>query len=645
MVKFFALGVTLFLLTVQAFSQTDDDLYLASNLKKLFPDERYGASEVMQEYRFDRGIGLDKSPVVTVTGKSQTTFVALKDGTGFPFYQYYNGFVTLKNFDYYYRNRKEKFVKASIRAIDKPMTEDGIFLDDNRIKYYPVYLREMGEAARFDFTLFYSDSKYFTRVFFHEPFPVKDQKIKLIMPTWLELDIREMNFEGFKILKTTGTENGMKVLTYSLQNVEPVKSEPNQAGWAYQWPHLVITAKKWENNGQWVNGFGSMGDLYAWYKVLYDKCENKPEELKPTVDKIIAGKTTPADKAKAIYYWVQDNIRYIAFEDGYAGFIPTPAQDVLKNKYGDCKGMANLLTEMLKLAGLQANYTLVGTRHIPYNHHTINAMCVDNHAIACLYMQGKPILLDATEKYGVYGEIAYRISGKTALVGKKDTFEVVDIPVPDPAKHKTKTEAKFSIKDNHLTGTVTHTLTGEMRTQFNQMYNTIPTNRREEFLKDYMTFGNRNIEASSVKLLQEGDREKPVVITANINYNNQVTRIDSEWFAAIDFFPGWLKSYLPEEKRKSFFDLEMIASYEDDIQLQLPTGYSMNDFPASISESGKGWEFTGAYTADKQKLTLRKKLVFQEPIITTNDFQKWTAFLKAMKRFNNGLVSAASGKP
>ena len=44
----------------------------------------------------------------------------------------------------------------------------------------------------------------------------------------------------------------------------------------------------------------------------------------------------------------RDKVRYIAYEDGYSGYIPTSAQTVLANKYGDCKGMANPLTEMLK---------------------------------------------------------------------------------------------------------------------------------------------------------------------------------------------------------------------------------------------------------------------------------------------------------
>ena len=45
-------------------------------------------------------------------------------------------------------------------------------------------------------------------------------------------------------------------------------------------------------------------------------------------------------------------VRYIAYEDGIAGFKPDKAQEVLRKKYGDCEGMGNLMTEMLKSIGL-----------------------------------------------------------------------------------------------------------------------------------------------------------------------------------------------------------------------------------------------------------------------------------------------------
>lgn len=97
-------------------------------------------------------------------------------------------------------------------------------------------------------------------------------------------------------------------------------------------------------------------------------CNNEPEKLRPALAKIIANNTNDVDKIKAIYYWVQDKIRYIAYEDGYSGYIPASAQEVLANKYGDCKGMANLLTELLKLAGYDARLQKKSIIHFPSMH-------------------------------------------------------------------------------------------------------------------------------------------------------------------------------------------------------------------------------------------------------------------------------------
>lgn len=76
------------------------------------------------------------------------------------------------------------------------------------------------------------------------------------------------------------------------------------------------------------------------------------------------------EKIEAVFYWVQDNIRYIAFENGIMGFKPEAASKVYQNRYGDCKGMANLLKEMLKICGYDARLTWIGTNDIPYDYKT-----------------------------------------------------------------------------------------------------------------------------------------------------------------------------------------------------------------------------------------------------------------------------------
>jgi transglutaminase-like putative cysteine protease len=77
-------------------------------------------------------------------------------------------------------------------------------------------------------------------------------------------------------------------------------------------------------------------------------------ELSQKANELTTGTTDDIQKIKKIFNWVQHNIRYIAFEDGIAGFKPAKANDVLHKKYGDCKGMANLTRGLLQSLGYDA---------------------------------------------------------------------------------------------------------------------------------------------------------------------------------------------------------------------------------------------------------------------------------------------------
>ena len=98
--------------------------------------------------------------------------------------------------------------------------------------------------------------------------------------------------------------------------------------------------------------------MYGWYRSLVNSMDNQTADIESTVAELLNNIDDDEEKIKALYYWVQDNIRYIAFEDGIAGFKPDECQNVFNKKFGDCKGMANLLKEMLIVAGFDARLTL-----------------------------------------------------------------------------------------------------------------------------------------------------------------------------------------------------------------------------------------------------------------------------------------------
>lgn len=621
-------------------AQNDDDLFEANRLKKVFPDDRVAATLVEEEYTFDRGRSEDRLPLVTATRQTGINFLALRERAGIQYFDFYNSFSKITSFRQLEKRKGMFGVKKNYNvgfAIDQSASSSEIFSDDSRVKYFNIGFSGYGDVSRVETEKKYLDSKYLTSDYFHSWYPAKEKIIRIRIPEWLELDIREFNFEGHKISRQKTQEKGETVITYRLQQIPAVKNESRAMGMAYQYPHIVFVVKSFMYEGKKEKGFSDAGDLYNWYNYLYKKCVNQPEVLKAKVTELIKGKTTETEKVKSIFYWVQDNIRYIAFEDGLAGFIPATAQDVYQSKYGDCKGMANLLTEMLRLAGFQAYMTWIGTRHIPYDY-TLPSLAVDNHCISTVLVGGKEYFLDGTEKYIPFGEYAWRIQGKEVLIGKGDKYEVKKVPVQEKEKNKILTQTSFRLENNVLKGHVKATLTGEQRTGFHQYYHELPGDDRKKMIQRYLEFGNRNLLVSNVKTSDLDNREIPVVIEGDIDLTNYVITEDKEIYLGIDFYPENLRGLQPDKDRGQDYALPSSYVAVDETELTLPAGYKVISLPAPLSEKAADYEVQGAYTQKDNKVIFTKTLAFTTGRIRKTDFENWKAFTRKLKDFNSNLI-------
>ncbi len=621
-------------------AQADDDVYEANRLKKVFPDDRVAATLVEEEFNFDKGKSDDKLPVVTATRNTGINFLALRERAGIQYYDFYNSFTKITSFKQLEKVKGMFGTKKNYNvgyAIDRSASSSEIFSDDSRVKYFNIGFTGYGDVTRVETEKKYLDSKYLTAVYFHSFYPAKEKIIRFKVPDWLQVDIREFNFEGYKVVKQKTQEKGATIYSFKLQNLPAMKNESRGIGAAYQYPHVVVVVKSFTYDGKTEKGFGDVSDLYNWYNYLYKKCVNNPDELKSKVTELTKGKTTDVDKVKSIFYWVQDNIRYIAFEDGLAGFIPATAQEVYKAKYGDCKGMANLMTEMLKLAGLEAYMTWIGTRHIPYDY-TLPSLAVDNHCISTVVLGGKEYYLDGTEKYVPFGEYAWRIQGKEVLIGKGDKYEVKKVPVQDKDKNKILTQTTFQLKDNVLKGHVKATLTGEQRTNFHQFYHDLPNDDKKKLIQKFLEFGNKNLVVSNVKTSDLNNREIPVVVEGDIDLTNYVITEDKEIYLGIDFFPEDLRGITPDKNRQQDYALHSSYVSQDETELVLPAGYKVASLPLAITEKAEDYEVTGTYTNKDNKVIFKKTLAFNTGRIRKADFENWKAFTRKLKDFNSNLI-------
>lgn len=163
----------------------------------------------------------------------------------------------------------------------------------------------------------------------------------------------------------------------------------------------------------WTN-FHTWEEVGAWYHSLEGARTQPDDDIRAKVSTLIAGKSTPEEKAQAVYNFVSAQVRYIGVAFGVGRFQPHEAGDVLSNQYGDCKDKSTLLISMLSAAGINADAVLIGAG-ITFNP-AVPSPGSFNHAITLAHIDNKPIWLDSTAEVSPYSLLNPLIRDKQALV-------------------------------------------------------------------------------------------------------------------------------------------------------------------------------------------------------------------------------------
>ena len=65
------------------------------------------------------------------------------------------------------------------------------------------------------------------------------------------------------------------------------------------------------------------------------------------------------ERVRLLHDWVRRNVRYAGVQGARTGHQPFPAEEVLGNRYGDCKDKSNLLQALLAAVGIHAQAVLI----------------------------------------------------------------------------------------------------------------------------------------------------------------------------------------------------------------------------------------------------------------------------------------------
>jgi transglutaminase-like putative cysteine protease len=549
-------------------------------------------------------------------------------------YEFYDSESKIESFVLRYRNQKE----VSFPVKDEFYKDDDLFYNDARVKYMVVDFPVQGYTYNYALEKKYEDVKYFTSLYFNDEYPVVKKTIKVVVPNWLNLELKEFNFDGNSINKTITPDvrENTTTYTYTMSDVPAFTKEESAPGKSYLYPHILLIAKSYKNKGVETQLFNSTADLYKWYKSLIDLMKDDPNVLKEKVNELTANAKTDEEKIKNIYYWVQDNIRYIAFEDGIAGFKPDESNNVFEKRYGDCKGMANLNKQMLKLAGFDARLSWIGTKHIAYDYST-PSLAVDNHMICTLFYKGKKYFIDGTEKYNSLGECAERIQNKEVMIENGDQFSIEKVPSSTSETNKEIFKAKLSIDGDKLTGSCHKEFSGESRTQFLDIYQSFENNDKGETLEKYLSRSDKNIEVSAIKTSDLKNRDQKLTLDYNVLVANKVSSFENEIYIDLEYMNEYKKFELKD--RKTDYEFRFKTNYESNVTLNIPNGYKVTKIPENLSINEKDFSVQITLEQVANAIVYKKVFNFKNAVIKAADIAKWNAFNKNLNLLYNQQIT------
>ena len=343
----------------------------------------------------DSYVFMEKDGIPAVRNRKETSYEATRMGTTLQPYTYYGEFISLDGAS----------AKGGGKAEYKSITPENVFFDDSKVCFFNINLDRKGKKTEVTFKRTFHDLRYFTRIYLGEDYFIKEKQITFIIPQSLShFRLTEKNFTPSIHCERGINSSGDSLFTYTVTDMPAMKDEQHMPASGKVYPHILITGS-----------FTDCHDMYRWSNGLAQVDCDIPE-LDKLLAEITEGCRTDMEKIRNTYTWVQQNIRYIAFEAGISGHKPDTPAEVLRKRYGDCKGMAILLRTLLKAQGFDARLTDIGTIDIPYRMSEIATLASVNHMICSLIYQGKTYYLDATNEYINLEFIPGNIQGREAVI-------------------------------------------------------------------------------------------------------------------------------------------------------------------------------------------------------------------------------------
>lgn len=304
---------------------------------------------------------------------------------------------------------------------------------------------------------------HYSTVFSMTPHLLVDQaRIRLHAPRTLPLQIDN---EGYAETRTESGDIVTHEWTAQQRTVEPV--EPGSISALDYSRRLSVST---------FATYTEFAQAYAGRAVQKAAVTDPVRTLADEITASVPGNDA-REQAKRLYEWVTVSIRYVGIFLADGAVVPHAAEQVLANRYGDCKDQVTLLTSLLAAKGIEAQPAILSAG-TSFWVSKIPLLPNFNHVVA--YVPAFGVFLDATSGLP-FGRLPRAIQGKTAVL--VPSGELKRTPSETSAENVTVRRVTYVIKDN---GTIDATTAIEAQGARAEAYRALARNLTSQDMPEFM---------------------------------------------------------------------------------------------------------------------------------------------------------------
>jgi len=462
------------------------------------------------------------------------------------------------------------------------------------------YCYEIEEFNPFDRNLFQG------RFYFQGSQPVGESVLRVSVPHDKPLQYITSNLASGSTEPEKTEAVDSVIYTWKFSDLPPVISEPYMPAYRNIVPAVYYSLHK------------DFTYVHNKLRPMFEKRFQLTEPVKQAVDQLIEGATTVHEKIARLYQFCQKEIRYISIKGNLASNqVGHPAEETLKNRYGDCTDKGMLLATMLKHIGVEAYPVGVRTNDTGRAVREI-AIFDDNHCITEVHLDGRVFYLDSTATD--YRYPYFRSDNHEAVADNTMLGTLKPVPLPPPEDNAVHITRKIELAADGTTRIdFESTQNGSSEASFRGSARTLKAEEYEKQIREQVAALTADYELELATHTDPLDFNTQFKARSVYKLNRFATKSGRYMIFAIPFF----EMSFPEvslEKRHYNIEYNTSRLRTDKVEIKIPENFNVKYLPPALRIQSPYVEFEVIYDQQGDSINIRRKLAFPRRIVPVADY-------------------------